>query len=62
MTILNTYIIIVAAMYEVSKKIRTIKQSLIYVMCLIESLMSNNSDTSSMLKAFNVLEENHDIK
>ena len=62
MTILNTEIIIVAAMYEVSKKIRTIKQSLNYLMCLIESLMSNNSDTASMLKAFKVLVKTHDIK
>ena len=62
MTIVNTYVIIFAAMYEVSTKIRTIQQSFNDVMCLIESLMSNNSDTSSMSKAFNVLVKNHNIK
>ena len=62
MTIVNTYLIIFAAMYEVSTKIRTIQQSLNDVMCLIESRMSNNSDISSMSKACNVLVKTHDIK
>ena len=62
MTIVNTYLIVFAAMYEVSTKIRTIPQSLNDVMCLIESLMSNNSDISSMIKACNVLVKTHDIK
>ena len=62
MTIVNTYLIIFAAMYEVSTKIRTIQKSLNDVMCLIERLMSKNSDTSSIIKPFNVLVKNHNIK
>ena len=62
MTIVNTYLIIFAAMYEVSTKIRTIPQCLNNVMCLIASLMSNYSDMFSMIKACNVLVKTHNIK